>query len=160
MRPRCPAERWRGCRHSISALHLGYISAQADYTSGASSALTAYAMNHGGRSGTYFRGRLLMRIWKRFEGVGIAAERRSYDLPIDSSITQAVGAGRAVISGSCVAISARSDRLNHLELSRDRRSCTRRRSRATNRTTRANSSSSGRSRGATTRRGSACSCTR
>ena len=34
-------------------------------------------------------GRLLMRIWKRFGGVGIAAERRSYDLPIDSSITQA-----------------------------------------------------------------------
>merc|ERR1740130_450908 len=40
---------------------------EADYASGAKSALTAFAMNHGGREGTYFRGRLLMRIWKRLD---------------------------------------------------------------------------------------------
>ena len=65
-------------------------------------------MNHGGRTGTYFRGRLLMRIWKRFEGVGIVAERRSYDLPIDSSITQAISASDVAISARSVAMSARS----------------------------------------------------
>jgi hypothetical protein len=59
---------------------------EADYTSGAKSALVAFAMNHGGRPGTYFRGRLLMRIWKRLD---LSAERRSYDLPIDKAVTQA-----------------------------------------------------------------------
>jgi hypothetical protein len=57
---------------------------EADYTSGVSSALVAFAMNHGGRPGTYFRGRLLMRIWKRID---LGAERRSYDLPIDGTVT-------------------------------------------------------------------------
>ena len=57
---------------------------EADYTSGVGSALVAFAMNHGGRPGTYFRGRLLMRIWKRID---LGAERRSYDLPIDSTLT-------------------------------------------------------------------------
>lgn len=57
---------------------------EADYTSGLGSALVAYAMNHGGRPGTFFRGRLLMRIWKRID---LGAERRSYDLPIDGTIT-------------------------------------------------------------------------
>ena len=57
---------------------------EADYTSGVSSALVAYAMNHGGRPGTFFRGRLLMRIWKRID---LGAERRSYDLPIDGTVT-------------------------------------------------------------------------
>ena len=41
-------------------------------------------MNHGGRPGTFFRGRLLMRIWKRID---LGAERRSYDLPIDGTVT-------------------------------------------------------------------------
>jgi hypothetical protein len=57
---------------------------EADYTSGVGSALVAYAMNHGGRPGTFFRGRLLMRIWKRLD---LGAERRSYDLPIDGTMT-------------------------------------------------------------------------
>jgi len=57
---------------------------EADYTSGVGSALIAYAMNHGGRPGSYFRGRLLMRIWSRLD---LGAERRSYDLPIDSTLT-------------------------------------------------------------------------
>jgi len=57
---------------------------EADYTSGVGSALVAYAMNHGGRPGTFFRGRLLMRIWKRLD---LGAERRSYDLPIDGTLT-------------------------------------------------------------------------
>jgi hypothetical protein len=57
---------------------------EADYTSGVGSALVAYAMNHGGRPGTFFRGRLLMRMWKRID---LGAERRSYDLPIDGTVT-------------------------------------------------------------------------
>ena len=57
---------------------------EADYTSGVGSALIAYTMNHGGRPGTFFRGRLLMRIWKRID---LGAERRSYDLPIDGTVT-------------------------------------------------------------------------
>jgi hypothetical protein len=57
---------------------------EADYTSGVGAALVAYAMNHGGRPGTFFRGRLLMRIWKRID---LGAERRSYDLPIDGTVT-------------------------------------------------------------------------
>ena len=34
---------------------------EADYSSGGKAALVAYAMNHGSREGTYFRGRLLVR---------------------------------------------------------------------------------------------------
>mgnify|MGYP004263143417 CR=1 FL=1 len=37
--------------------------------------------------GTFFRGRILMRIWCRLGGPGSDAERRSYDLPIDGTVT-------------------------------------------------------------------------
>ena len=59
---------------------------EADYQSGARSALVAFAMNHGGRDGTYYRGRILMRLWRRWDP---AARLCSYDLPIDNTLTKA-----------------------------------------------------------------------